>query len=139
MNTTSQYAASTTRPSSSLRYLPAIGRVGISAIFVWSGFGKLSDPAGTIGYIEAVGLPLPEFGLAFAVAAELIGGILLAVGIAVRPVAGVLAAFSIVTALIFHSQLGDTNQAIHFLKNLALAGGLAQVVAFGTGAPASKA
>jgi putative oxidoreductase len=39
-----------------------------------------------------------------------------------------------VTGLIFHSALGDQNQLIHFLKNLAMAGGLLQVAAFGAGA-----
>ncbi|RYD62674.1 MAG: hypothetical protein EOP58_12780, partial [Sphingomonadales bacterium] len=36
-------------------------------------------------------------------------------------------------ALFFHNTLGDQNQFIHFFKNLAIAGGLLQVVAFGAG------
>jgi putative oxidoreductase len=45
----------------------------------------------------------------------------------------VLAIFCVVTALIFHHALGDQNQMIHFFKNLAMAGGLLQVAAFGSG------
>lgn len=38
------------------------------------------------------------------------------------------------TAFVFHNAIGDQNQLIHLLKNVALAGGLLQVVAFGAGA-----
>jgi putative oxidoreductase len=34
----------------------------------------------------------------------------------------------------FHSNFADQNQMIHFLKNLMMAGGLLQIVAFGAGA-----
>ena len=34
----------------------------------------------------------------------------------------------------FHDHFGDQNQFIHFLKNLAIAGGLLQVAATGAGA-----
>ena len=50
-----------------------------------------------------------------------------------RIVALVLALFSVVTALAFHTAFADQNQLIHFLKNLAMAGGLLQVVSFGAG------
>jgi putative oxidoreductase len=48
-------------------------------------------------------------------------------------VASVLAVFTVLAAVIFHSAFGDQNQMIHFLKNIAIAGGLLQVVAFGAG------
>ena len=38
-----------------------------------------------------------------------------------------LAIFSITAAIFFHSNFADQNQAIHFLKNFAIAGGLLQV------------
>ena len=41
--------------------------------------------------------------------------------------------FSIATTLAFHHQLGNQNQFIHFFKNVAMAGGLLQVVASGAG------
>ena len=114
--------------------VPAIGRVLLAAIFVFSGLGKALAPAGTIGYIESVGLPFATLGLIAAVAIELGGGVMLALGIKTRLVAAALAAFSVVTALVFHNALGDQNQLIHFMKNIAMAGGLLQVVAFGAGA-----
>jgi len=48
-------------------------------------------------------------------------------------VAIMLAIFCVVTAFIFHHALGDQNQMINFFKNLAMAGGLLQVAAFGAG------
>ncbi|MCC2956717.1 DoxX family protein [Massilia sp. IC2-477] len=114
--------------------LPAIGRVLLAAIFVFSGVGKALAPGGTIGYIESVGLPFATLGLVAAIAIELGGGVMLALGIKTRLVAALLAAFSVVTALVFHNALGDQNQLIHFMKNIAMAGGLLQVVASGAGA-----
>ena len=35
--------------------------------------------------------------------------------------------------MFFHRALGEQNQFIHFMKNLAITGGLLQVAAFGAG------
>lgn len=128
LNTTS----SSTSPAGSV--LPLLGRIGIAAIFVLSGLAKLAAPAATIGYIQSVGLPLPQLGLAIAILVELVGGIALVLGYRLRVVATVLALFSIVTALAFHAALSDQNQFIHFFKNVAIAGGLLNVIALGGGA-----
>ena len=114
--------------------LPLIGRLLMAIIFVFSGIGKVMAPAGMIAYIESAGLPLAPLGLALAIAVELGGGLLLAVGFKTRLVALALAAFSIVTGLVFHHAIGDQNQLINLLKNLAMAGGLLQFAAFGAGA-----
>ncbi len=113
--------------------LPLIGRLLMATIFLVSGFGKLMAPSGTIGYIASVGLPLPELAYAGALAAELGGGLMLVLGYRTRWVAAALAAFAVVSAVLFHNALGDQNQMFHFLKNLAMAGGLLQFIAFGGG------
>jgi len=59
---------------------------------------------------------------------------LLILGYRVRPVALALAVFSLATAASFHGNFADQNQMIHFLKNVMMAGGLLQIVAFGAGA-----
>jgi putative oxidoreductase len=120
--------------TSTSNVLPLLGRVGIASIFILSGISKLAAPAATIGYIESVGLPLPQLCFALALLIELVGGAALVAGYRTRAVAGALAVFSIVTALIFHSAFGDQNQFIHFFKNVAIAGGLLNIVAFGAGA-----
>lgn len=114
--------------------IAAVGRVLLATIFIFSGLGKIAAPDATIGYIAASGLPFAPLAFALAVATELGGGLLLIVGIKTRLVAATLAVFSIVTALAFHHAIGDQNQLIHLLKNISMAGGLFQVVAFGAGA-----
>ena len=113
--------------------LPVAGRILMSAIFLVSGGGKLAAPAATIATIEAAGLPLPPISYAMATLVEIGGGLLLIAGYRTRLVAMVLAVFAVVTTLTFHAELGDTAQMIHFLKNLAMTGGLFQVAAFGAG------
>src|ERR1700676_5102673 len=114
-----------------LRYLPVIGRLLIALIFLISGFGKIVAPEMTQGYIASAGLPSPLVGYLIAIAAEVDGGILLVVGFQTRIVALVMAAFTVATALYFHHDFGDQNQMIYFLKNIAMTGGLLQIVAFG--------
>ena len=114
--------------------VPAIGRLLMAAIFLLSGIGKIAAPAATIGYIAAMGLPMPSVAYIGAVVLEVGGGLLLLVGLQARLTALALAVFSVVTGLAFHHAVGDQNQMIHLLKNFALAGGLLQVFAFGAGA-----
>jgi len=109
------------------------GRLLLGAIFLLSGWSKLGDPTATIGYIQSVGLPFAQVGLAVAIAVELIGGALLVIGYRTKLAAAALALFTLVAAIFFHSALGDQNQFIHFFKNIAIAGGLLQVIAFGSG------
>ena len=116
------------------RYLPALGRLLIAAIFLISGLSKITSPAGTQAYIASAGLPAPMLAYIIAVIVEVGGGILLVIGYQTRLAALALAVFTLAAAFGFHSKLGDMNQFIHFFKNIAMAGGLLQVVAFGAGA-----
>ncbi|KWV92228.1 LysR family transcriptional regulator [Erythrobacter sp. YT30] len=109
------------------------GRLLLAAIFILSGVNKLGAVEGTIGYIASAGLPFATATFYAVVALEIVGGVMLVVGVKPRLTAVALAVFSIVAAIVFHSDFADQNQMIHFLKNLALAGGLLQVAAFGAG------
>ena len=113
--------------------LATSGRLMLAAIFILSGIAKITDPASNIAYIESVGLPFPTLALVGTIVVELIGGLMLVIGYRTRLVAAALAVFSLATALFFHANFGDQNQFIHFFKNVAMAGGLLQVVAFGAG------
>ena len=119
------------RPSSDA--IAFLGRLLIAGIFLLSGASKVAQPDATLAYIGSAGLPFVSLAFAGAVLAELGGGIALVLGYRTRLVAAVLALFSVATALGFHSNLADQNQFIHFFKNIAMAGGLLQVVAFGGG------
>jgi putative oxidoreductase len=110
------------------------GRLLLSAIFLVSGAGKLAAPAATAAYITAMGLPLPMLGVVAAIVIELGAGAAILLGYRTRFAALVLSAFCLVTGVLFHHQLGDQNQLIHLLKNVAIAGGLLQLAAVGGGA-----
>jgi putative oxidoreductase len=109
----------------------ATGRVLLSLIFVWSGFGKLSAPAATKAYMAAMAMPMVDVGYVVAVAVELGLGLALLFGYKTRFAALILAGFSIVTGFIFHTNFADQAQMINFMKNVAMAGGFLQVAAFG--------
>lgn len=109
--------------------LATAGRALIAGLFLFSGIGKLAAPDATIGYIASAGLPFPTIAYVGAVAVEVIGAALLVIGYRVQLTAALLAGFSVVAAVGFHADFADQNQLIHFLKNIALAGGLVQIVA----------
>ena len=113
---------------------PLIGRILLGTLFLASGLGKIADPAGTIGYIGYAGLPAPTLAYVAALVAEVGGGLLLIVGYQARIAAAALAVFTVLAAVFFHNNFADQNQMIHFMKNLAITGGLLQVIAFGAGA-----
>ena len=114
-------------------FVAVAGRVLIGVLFLLSGLSKLGAPAATQGYIASVGLPAPVIAYAAAVAVEVLGSLLLIAGVGTRFVAACMAVFTLATALAFHNNFADQNQMIHFLKNIAITGGLLQVAAFGGG------
>ena len=107
------------------------GRVMIALIFVLAGLSKISAIEGTQGYMEAMGLPgiLIYPTILFEVAA----GLAIIAGFKTRYVALALAGFSLLSALIFHNQLGDQTQFILFMKNVAMAGGFLFLARYGAG------
>ncbi|HZV20204.1 MAG TPA: DoxX family protein [Hyphomicrobiales bacterium] len=117
----------------SVNYLAAAGRLMIAAIFLASGVQKLLTPEQTQQYIASVSIPMPVVAYWVAVAVEIIGGACLVVGFGTRSAALALAAFALATAIGVHNNFADTQQFIHFMKNIAIAGGLLQVVSFGSG------
>lgn len=111
--------------------LSLLGRVGLSLIFIISGWGKIAGYTATQGYMEAMGVPGAL--LPLVIALELGGGLAILSGAFTRWFAIALAVFSIVSALIFHANLADQIQAILFWKNFAMAGGFLLLAANGPG------
>jgi putative oxidoreductase len=108
-----------------------VGRSLLASLFVISGLGKLAAYAGTAGYMESVGVPGAL--LPLVIALEVLGGLAIIAGYKTRIVASILAVFSIASAVLFHSNLGDQIQQIMFLKNVAIAGGFITLAARGAG------
>lgn len=106
-----------------------IGRLFIAVIFVVSGINKLIHVADTNAMISAAGLP---GGLAVPTGLfELLAGVCIALGIATRLFAILLAAFVLLTILFFHREFTDPVQAMAAMKNLAIAGGLLCLFGYG--------
>jgi putative oxidoreductase len=118
--------------NSARQYAPTIGRIFLALIFILAGLGKIPAPEGTIGYMEAFGVPAILFWPTVAV--EVIGGILLLVGFQTRLAAFALGGFTLVAALIFHNDFANQMEMTAFLKNLAIVGGMLYVIAYGAGA-----
>lgn len=110
-----------------------LARVLLAAIFLIMGLGKLAAAEGTIGYIASVGLPFAEGVYYGTIALEVVGAALLIAGYHTRAAATALGVFSILAAAIFHADFADQMQFTSFLKNLAIAGGMFQLAAFGPG------
>jgi putative oxidoreductase len=108
------------------------GRILMAAIFVLAGFGKITQYAGTQAYMASMGVPGAL--LPLVIALELGGGLLLIAGLQTRLIALALAGFSLVSAVIFHSNLADQTMFIMFFKNVAMAGGFLIIAAHGPGA-----
>ena len=98
-----------------------IGRILISALFLFSAYNKILNYSGTVEWME--GFAIPGFLLSPTIALEIILPLLVIIGYQTRLAAILLAMFSVVTALIFHSNFSDQMQMIAFLKNIGLAGG----------------
>jgi putative oxidoreductase len=111
----------------------AAGRVFLAALFLISGLSKLAAFEPTTAYIASAGLPFPVLAYFATLVIEIGGGLMLIAGFQARFVAATLALFTIAAAVFFHNDFADQNQAIHFLKNIAIAGGLLQVLAAGAG------
>jgi len=115
-----------------------IGRILLAVIFIISGFGKITGYDATAGYMAAKHLPMVSVVVAPLILKELGGGLALAAGFKARWVALLLAGFTLLAAIIFHDfwaadAASKMNQQINFMKNVAIAGGMLMVFAFGPG------
>ena len=122
-------------------YLPALARVLMCGLFMWDGVLQLRDPAGTATYFASLNIPMPSIAVWVSIAIHLLGGLGILIGFKTRWAAYVLAAWCLVTGFAVHlvaARGGPAAEAmdnmIHFYKNLAMAGGLLYVAAFGAGA-----
>jgi len=108
------------------------GRIFIALLFLVAGIGKLgAGYEGTQAYMEAMGVP--GMLLPLVIALEIGGAILLIAGFRTRTTALALAAFTLLSALLFHVDFSDQMQQIMFLKNVAIAGGFLLLAARGAG------
>tara|TARA_B100001057_G_scaffold450136_1_gene491928 strand:+ start:1947 stop:2315 length:369 start_codon:yes stop_codon:yes gene_type:complete len=112
-----------------VKILDLVARIFISGIFLLSGFNKIGNYDGTVGWMESFGLP--GVLLIPAIILEILAPVLVIIGYQTRIAAGALSLFCIATAIIFHNNFSEQMQLIAFMKNIALAGGFLFLVVNG--------
>lgn len=113
-----------------------VARLLMAQLFIISGWQKLTGFSGTEAYFAQMGIPLAGVVTPLVILIELGGGLALLFGYKTRWVAAIVAAFTIGAALIAHTNFADQGQAINFMKNLSITGGLLWFARYGAG-PAS--
>lgn len=134
----------------SLRYLDfgsakslvlLVARVFLITLFLIFGFSKLTGFEGTVQYMNMLHAPLPTLSAMIAVVAEAFLGLLILIGFYTRPIAVLLALYTLGTAMIGHAywhttgdMMQDLNTKIHFFKNMSIVGGFLLLAIAGPGA-----
>ena len=108
-----------------------LGRVLLSTLFLVEGIGKISMQEDVIMYMENYGVP--EILFVPAIILEILFPILLIVGYRTKWIASIMALFTFMVAIIFHTDFNEGMQMMFFLKDIAIAGGFMIIVAYGAG------
>jgi putative oxidoreductase len=117
-----------------------VARLLLAAIFVVSAVAnKIPQFQATAAYMASEGVPNPKFALFGAIGLLLLGGLCVVLGAWTRIGAAFLLVFLLAATYYFHDfwTFADAGQrqlqTIQFMKNMAIAGGLLSLMAFGGG------
>ena len=115
-----------------------LSRVLMMVLFIIFGWKKLIGFGGTVAYFTHLGLALPTFAALIALVMEFFVGIAIVLGLLTRPLAILLAIYTLATAIIGHpfwTMTGGEQVAneINFFKNVSIIGGLFVLYLTGAG------
>jgi putative oxidoreductase len=108
-----------------------IGRLLLALIFVHEGYTLATHFEGGAAYMAKQGISVPIFVLVIAL--QLGAGLALVFGLLTRLGALGLGLFCLATAFMFHTNLADQNELLHFEKDLGIAGGMFTLIVAGAG------
>ena len=114
-----------------MHFIEVLGRIFLSAIFLINGIGKIFYYEGTIQYMENFNVPGNL--IIAAIIVVILFPILLIIGYQTKIAALVMMIFTIVVAIIFHTNFDDHMQFITFFKDIAIAGGFMIIFVNGSG------
>ncbi|OAT26157.1 DoxX family protein [Proteus myxofaciens] len=108
-----------------------IARILMPILFISAGYGKVTSYADTQQYMQAMGVP--GFLLPLTILLELGGGLAILFGFLTRTTAIFTSVFTLLTALLFHSNFAEGMNQLMFMKNMTIAGGYLLLVITGPG------
>ena len=114
-----------------MQVIEVLGRIFLSTLFFIEGINKIFNYEGTTQYMESFGVP--EYLAIPAIILEILFPLLLIIGYKTKIAALVMAIFTIVVAVIFHTNFEDHMQLIAFFKDIAIAGGFIIIFVNGSG------
>src|SRR3954464_2852652 len=105
-----------------------VTRILLIVLFVVSGWGKITNYTGTVGYMTQVGAPMPSVAALVAIVVEVFVALAVALGVWPRPLALVLRLFTLGATFIGHpfwTMEGAARYAnsVNFYKTLSIIGG----------------
>jgi putative oxidoreductase len=115
-----------------------IGRILLGLLFLVVGIRKIMFYSGSVAYFTKLGFPAPEIMGVLAILIEVGGGALLLLGWQTRRISWLLVLFVAIATVMAHrfwefDAAQYANQMNHFLKNVAIIGGLLYVAVLGAG------
>jgi putative oxidoreductase len=110
-----------------------VSRIFLTVLFLISGFGMISAPAGVAGYFASLSIPSPQLTVWLVIALKFAAGIAVLIGFQTRLAAYALAAFAVGAALVGHLNFADQNEMTQLLKDFAIAGGFLALSVAGPG------
>jgi putative oxidoreductase len=114
------------------------GRILIAVLFLQSGIEKFTYYSATLGYMTKAGIPFPKAALVVSGVLEIACAAAIITGWKTRWAALFLVLWMIPVTLTFHNPTLGQEYMIHFMKNVAITGGLLMLFAFGPGALSAK-
>jgi putative oxidoreductase len=113
-------------------------RVLLATLFIIFGWGKLTNYRGAVSYMTTTRAPVPQISAAIAIAIEFFAAIAVVLGVFARPLALVMAIYTLASAFIAHHYwtMSGTDRAeneTNFYKNVSIMGGFLLLFITGAG------